>query len=87
MKKVFLILEDWRTNSGESGININIFDNYKKAKKEYFKIKENYLIDYDNEDLEVQEMIKDDNTFIELEGKSEHNSDYFIIKVMDKVVK
>lgn len=86
-KKVFVIIEDWRINSGESGIEISVFSTYEKAKEEYFRLKENYLIDYESEDLKVEERIEDDNTFIELEGTNECNADYFNIKVMDKYIK
>lgn len=85
-KKVFVIIEDWRIDSGESGIEISVFSTYKKAKKEYFRLKENYLKDYESEDLKIEERIEDDNTFIELEGTNECNADYFNIKVVDKEV-
>lgn len=84
--KVFIIIEDWRIDSGESGIEISVFSTYKKAKEEYFRLKENYLIDYESEDLKVEEIIEDDNTFIELEGTNECNADYFNIKVIDKYI-
>ena len=85
-KKVFVIIEDWRINSGESGIEISVFSTYEKAKEEYFRLKENYLIDYESEDLKVEERIEDNNTFIELEGTNECNADYFNIKVIDKTL-
>ena len=84
--KVFIIIEDWRIDSGESGIEISVFSTYKKAKEEYLRLKENYLIDYESEDLKVEEIIEDDNTFIELEGTNECNADYFNIKVVDKIL-
>lgn len=85
-KKVFVIIEDWRIDSGESGIKISVFSSYEKAKKEYFRLKENYLIDYKSEDLKIEERIEDNNTFIELEGVNECNADYFNIKVIDKIL-
>lgn len=84
--KVFVIIEDWRIDSGESGIEISVFSTYKKAKEEYFRLKENYLIDYESEDLVVEEQIEDDNTYIELEGINQCNADYFNIKVVDKIL-
>lgn len=32
-KKVFVIIEDWRIDSGENGIEISVFSTYEKAKK------------------------------------------------------
>lgn len=84
--KVFVIIEDWRIDSGESGIEISVFSTYEKAKEEYFRLKENYLIDYESEDLVVEEQIEDDNTYIELEGINQCNVDYFNIKVVDKIL-
>ena len=85
-KKVFVVVEDWRIDSGESRVEISVFSSYEKAKKEYFRLKENYLIDYKSEDLKIEERIEDNNTFIELEGVNECNADYFNIKVIDKIL-
>lgn len=85
-EKVFVIVEDWRINSGESGVETSVFSSYERAKEYYLQLKENYLIDYEDEDLQVEENICDENTYIELEGYNECNADYFCIKVMDKKI-
>ena len=66
-EKVFVVVEDWRINSGESGIETSVFSSYERAKEYYLQLKENYLIDYEDEDLQVEENICDENTYIELE--------------------
>lgn len=86
-KKVFVVVEDWRIDSGESGVEISVFSSYEKAKNYYLQLKESYLIDYEDEDLQIEENIYDENTYIELEGRNECNADYFCIKVMDKYIK
>ena len=85
-KKVFVVVEDWRIDSGESGVEISVFSSYEKAKNYYLQLKENYLVDYEDEDLQVEENICDENTYIELEGHNECNADYFNIKVIDKIL-
>lgn len=86
MENVFIIIEDWRINSGESGIEISVFSTYEKAKEEYSIIKKRYLIDYESEDLKIEERIDDENNFIELEGTNEYNMDYFNIKIKNKKI-
>ena len=37
-EKVFVVVEDWRIDSGESGVEISVFSSYERAKEYYLQL-------------------------------------------------
>ena len=54
MSKIFIVIEDWRRDNGESGIENSVFSTFEKALNYYNKLKERYESEYD-----TQERIKE----------------------------
>lgn len=82
--EVYVILENWRHNTGEKGINVSIFSSYEIAKIKYEKLKKDYKVDYEEyrtHDLKFNEVINDRGEYIELEARDENNENYFTITV------
>lgn len=91
MSKVFVVIEDWRIDSGESGIESSVFSTFEKALEYYNKLKERYKNDYG-----TQERLEDDETEFdeEVDDKSQYASievsfedyDYYKIVVESKII-
>lgn len=79
-KYVYIILENWEREHGESDVNVTIFLTYEKMKEYYQELKENYKNDYsNNENLIFEETIKDEEKYIILSAYDEYSSDRFEI--------
>ena len=87
---VYVILENWRHDTGEKVINVSLFSNYELAKAKYEELKRNYKIDYEEyhtHDLKFNETINDKGEYIELEAHDTDNYNYFNITVFREKVK
>lgn len=87
MNKVFVVMEDWRIDSGESGIESSVFSTFEKALEYYNHLKERYNDDYninemDEDDLD-EEYDEDDEDLddIEVDETVDVNSKYASIEV------
>lgn len=89
MNKVFVVMEDWRIDSGESGIENSVFSTFEKALEYYNHLKERYNDDYninemdeDEDDLD-EEYDEDDEDLddIEVDETVDVNSKYASIEV------
>lgn len=87
--EVYVILENWRQDTGEKGINVSLFSNYEIAKKKYQELKRDYTADYEEyrtHDLKFNETINDSGEYIELEARDTDNYNYFNIKVFKEKI-
>ena len=75
MSKVFVVIEDWRIDSGESGIESSVFSTFEKALDYYNKLKERYENDYD-----TQERLEEDDE-AEFDEEVDEKSQYASIEV------
>ena len=90
MSKIFIVIEDWRRDNGESGIENSVFSTFEKALNYYNKLKERYESDYD-----TQERLKDEGEFDEkVDKKNQYASievafedyDYYKIWVESEII-
>ena len=89
MGKIFVVLEDWKTDSGESGICNSVFSTFEKALRYYSHLKENCEIDYELEDRDedefyVDEEIDVDSKFASIEVTFDDSDDYYKIWIDEK---
>ena len=89
MGKVFVVLEDWKINSGESGICSSVFSTFEKAFEYYSHLKRRYEIDYelesiDKEDYNVDENINVFNKIASIEVTFDNSCDYYKIWIDEK---
>lgn len=87
---VYVILENWRNDTGEKGINVSLFSNYELAKIKYEELKRDYKIDYEEyrtHGLKFNETINDKGEYIELEAHDEDYYNCFNITVFREKVK
>ena len=81
--KVYIILEDWRINSGESGILTSVFSTLDNAKIYFEKLKNQYAEDYETNTRENKEIYESDG-FIEV--TFEDNADYYKLLIEEKEI-
>lgn len=89
MGKVFVVLEDWRIDSGESGIYSSVFSTFEKAFEYYSHLKRRYEIDYelksiDKEDYNVDENINVFDKIASIEVTFNSSCDYYKIWIDEK---
>ena len=89
MGKVFVVLEDWRIDSGESGIYNSVFSTFEKAFEYYSRLKRRYEIDYelksiDKEDYNVDEDINVFDKIASIEVTFDNSYDYYKIWIDEK---
>lgn len=89
MGKVFVVLEDWKIDSGESGIYNSVFSTFEKAFEYYSHLKRRYEIDYeleniDKEDYNVDENINVFDKIASIEVTFDSNCDYYKIWIDEK---
>ena len=89
MGKVFVVLEDWKIDSGESGIYNSVFSTFEKAFEYYSHLKRRYEIDYELEDRDedefyVDEEIDVDSKFASIEVTFDDSDDYYKIWIDEK---
>lgn len=89
MGKVFVVLEDWRIDSGESGIYSSVFSTFEKAFEYYSHLKRRYEIDYeleniDKEDYNVDEDINVFDKIASIEVTFNSSCDYYKIWIDEK---
>lgn len=83
MKYVYVIVEDWRIDSGESDIYTSVFSTIEKAEKYFNKLKERYEEDYNTngrKDKYIYENAK------EIEVTFEDSADYYKIIIDEKEI-
>lgn len=81
MNKIYLVVEDWRIDSGESGISTSAFSSIKKAKKYLNKLKEEYDMNYDTKNREKE--ITENEEEIEVVFE---DFDYYKIYIEEKII-
>ena len=86
---VFVVLEDWKIDSGESGIYNSVFSNFEKAFEYYSHLKRRYEIDYelesiDKEDYNVDEDINVFDKIASIEVTFDNSCDYYKIWIDEK---
>lgn len=89
MDKVFVVLEDWKIDSGESGIYNSVFSTFEKAFEYYSHLKRRYEIDYeleniDKEDYNVDEDINVFDKIASIEVTFDNSCDYYKIWIDEK---
>ena len=89
MGKVFVVLEDWKIDSGESGIYNSVFSTFEKAFEYYSHLKRRYEIDYelesiDKEDYNVDEDINVVDKIASIEVTFDSSCDYYKIWIDEK---
>lgn len=81
--KVYVVLEDWKIESGESGIYTSVFSSIDNAKIYFEKLKKRYAEDYETN-------TRDDSIIYEeyevLKVRFEDNADYYKILIEEKEV-
>ena len=87
----FVVMEDWKIDSGESGIYSSVFSSFEKALKYYNNLKENYEIDYELKDRDedgffVDEEIDVSNKIASIEVTFDDSADYYKIWIDEKKV-
>lgn len=91
MGKVFVVLEDWKIDSGESGIYNSVFSTFEKAFEYYSRLKRRYEIDYeleniDKEDYNVDEDINVFDKIASIEVTFDNSCDYYKIWIDEKII-
>ena len=91
MGKVFVVLEDWKIDSGESGIYNSVFSTFEKAFEYYSRLKRRYEIDYeleniDKEDYNVDEDINVFDKIASIEVTFDSSCDYYKIWIDEKII-
>ena len=91
MGKVFVVLEDWKIDSGESGIYNSVFSTFEKAFEYYSHLKRRYEIDYelesiDKEDYNVDEDINVFDKVASIEVTFDDSDDYYKIWIDEKII-
>ena len=91
MGKVFVVLEDWKIDSGESGIYNSVFSTFEKAFEYYSHLKRRYEIDYeleniDKEDYNVDENINVFDKIASIEVTFDNSCDYYKIWIDEKII-
>ena len=91
MGKVFVVLEDWKIDSGESGIYNSVFSTFEKAFEYYSHLKRRYEIDYelesiDKEDYNVDEDINVFDKIASIEVTFDNSCDYYKIWIDEKII-
>ena len=91
MGKVFVVLEDWKIDSGESGIYNSVFSTFEKAFEYYSHLKRRYEIDYelesiDKEDYNVDEDINVFDRIASIEVTFDNSCDYYKIWIDEKII-
>lgn len=89
MGKVFIVLEDWKIDSGESGIYNSVFSTFEKAFEYYSRLKRRYEIDYELEninkdDYNVDEDINVFDKIASIEVTFDNSYDYYKIWIDEK---
>ena len=85
MNKVFCVMRDWKTNSGDSGISNSTFSTFEKAFQYYNKLKELCSIDYDteerinNNEISITEAINKKLQYASIEAVFKDRNDYYKI--------
>ena len=91
MGKVFVVLEDWKIDSGESGIYNSVFSTFEKAFEYYSHLKRRYEIDYeleniDKEDYNIDENINVFDKVASIEVTFDNSCDYYKIWIDEKII-
>lgn len=93
LQSVFVVLEDWKIDSGESGIFTSIFATFEGALDYYEKLKKDYEIDYDtkerqanNEVYHFSEDINEELKCANIIVSFEDSADYYEIDITEKKV-
>ena len=91
MGKVFVVLEDWKIDSGESGIYNSVFSTFEKAFEYYSHLKRRYEIDYELEninkdDYNVDEDINVFDKIASIEVTFDNSCDYYKIWIDEKII-
>lgn len=92
MNKVFVVIEDWRIDSGESGIENSVFSTFEKALEYYNHLKKRYNDDYsinemnDLDDIEINETIDVNSQYASIEVTFCCTDDYYKIWIDEKII-
>ena len=87
MNKVYIVMEDWRIDSGESGIYESVFSTFEKAYNYLLHLKENYEQDYNiTKENELFEELDKENEIASSERVFSNSYDYYKIWVDEKVI-
>lgn len=81
--KVYIILEDWQIDSGESGIFTSVFSTLDNAKIYFKKLKNQYAEDYETNTRKNNKIYESDG-FIEV--TFEDNADYYKLLIEEKEI-
>ena len=81
--KVYIVVEDWRIDSGESDIYTSVFSTIEKAEKYFEKLKERYAEDYDTNNRDDKYVYENSG---EIEVTFEDNYDYYKIVIDEKII-
>lgn len=81
--KVYIVLEDWKIDSGESGIYTSVFSTLDNAQKYFKKLKKRYAEDYETNTREDSIFYEEDGA---LEIVFEDNADYYKILIEEKEI-
>ena len=88
MNKVYVVMEDWKIDSGASGIYESVFSTFEKAYNYLLHLKENYETDYnvlENEN-ELDETIDTENEIASIERVFDNGGDYYKIWIDEKII-
>lgn len=91
MNSVFVVMEDWKIDSGESGIYTSVFSNFEKALEYYEHLKERYAIDYELADRQddiytFEENVDKDKESANIVVSFEDSADYYEIDITKKII-
>ena len=89
MNSVFVVMEDWKIDSGESGVYTSVFSSFEKALEYYKHLKERYAIDYEiderKEDIDTfEEYINEDMKNAKIIVSFNDSFDYYEIDITEK---
>lgn len=91
MKKIFVIIEDWKSKSGETGINSSVCSTFEKALNVYNRRKVNCEIDYETDSrkdkVDIYETLDLDKEIADCEVIfNDKIGDYYHIWIEEKII-
>ena len=91
-EKVYLVIEDWKNDSGESDIFTSAFSNFANALKYLEQLEKAYNIDYDTEEC-IKNNECDYNKTVDIENERGNievvfndTADYYHLFIVSKIV-
>lgn len=88
--KVYIVLEDWKIDSGESAIYNSVFSTFEKALKYYNHLKMNYEIDYETnnrtDEANIVEELDIDKKIADIKVIFKNSADYYKILIEEKEI-